>query len=432
MIQNMLESAILYTLELLKILLTCIFILKIQIKHKKTVSVALLLSILLIFMSSKYINVTYDFPTGILYLLLIFIFMSDKQSFGLVCLAYIFICIIDMALGSIVMFSLNLNIDSAAKNFPLMLLMNSVSLLLLIIPVSIIFRKRNNPLFHYFSRKNILLLIVGGLTLGIYLTATHFLGFTEGSNILKDITTLSISILSIVFLIIVFLSLSKQNQLEHLKREYELSQKALQMQQDYYTALLDKETETKSFRHDIRSHIYCMNSLYHNKKYNELGDYLSQLDTSLQELKPKLQTGNALVNAIVSDICRKHSDVRLDWHGLLPGALQITFMDLCTIFSNLLCNAFEAAETMQDKTVTVSVKILESSLLLIITNPSTSSPPTRKGRYLSTKEGYCHGFGIQNVAGCVEKNGGFFEILFENGLFTAKVTFLDAIAIAAC
>ena len=235
------------------------------------------------------------------------------------------------------------------------------------------------------------------------------------------------SCLSIIFLITGFLLLSRQNQLAHLQKEFEMSRNLLAAQKDYYLSLLEKETETRSFRHDLQNHITCLHTLYLEKDYAELGSYIAQLNSSLQQLKPEIKTGNELVNAIVTDISRRHSQVHLKWKGHLPDRLKLSSMDLCTIFSNLLSNAFEAAKQTDRKIVCVSVKALGSSLALTIANSAARAPILRRGEYVSTKEGKTHGFGIRNAVQCIQKNEGNFEASFENGLFTVQVSLLDAL-----
>lgn len=430
MIQNIVESTLLYTLELSKLFLFCTLLFKIQLKNSTAAITASLGSILLFAILSIFTDILHSgIPLGIMPGSIIIFYMASRKQFYLVILAYILTCLVDTIVSAIVMFITHSTPEHMYYNFIQSFFTNSVSLILLLLfrfkRIHIASLLKNVP------KTLILLFTIGCIALGNYIAVLQLLGFSDSDDFYKRLIILSLSILAIVFLITGFLLLSRQSQLTYLRRESELSQNLLAVQKDYYLSLLEKETETRKFRHDIQNHLTCLHALYREKDYSELGNYLSQLDISLQELKSDVTTGNKLVDAIAVNICRRHSQVQLEWKGLLPNELQISSMDLCTVFSNLLTNAFEAAEKIKPHSVHVSVKILESSLFLTITNSAASAPVVHRGEYQSTKEGKNHGFGIRNVIRCVEKNGGHFETFFENGLFTAEVILLDAIQLVS-
>ncbi len=203
------------------------------------------------------------------------------------------------------------------------------------------------------------------------------------------------------------------------------NEKLLKSQEEYYTMLLEKEEETKKFRHDIQNHIYCMHTLLNNKDYDELGRYFKRMDSDLKNLKGGIHTGNSLVNAIVNSIKNKYSDVKINWKGDIPINLCLSSMDLCTIFSNLISNAFEAACQADKKEVDVSIKVIETKLLIVVSNYTKEKPDIIDGKIKSSKKEKNHGYGIKNIKKCVENNEGDFNITFVDNIFTAEVFFND-------
>jgi len=190
--------------------------------------------------------------------------------------------------------------------------------------------------------------------------------------------------------------------------------------------LLKKEDETKKFRHDIKNHIFCMYTLFKNKKYDELERYFLDMQNTLEILRSGVNTGNVLIDAIINDISSCHKDVSLVWKGCMPNSMKISSMNLCTVFSNLISNAYEAAEKADDKRVFVSVKVLETNLFVSVKNHA-AEPVTADGSIISSKTESGHGYGISNVRQCVEEIKGSFNIGFENGVFTAEVIFPNVI-----
>ena len=157
--------------------------------------------------------------------------------------------------------------------------------------------------------------------------------------------------------------------------------------------------------------------------------YLEELGGTLEELRLKHQTGNTLVNAIVNDMCAKYPGVGLDWQGFLPVETRLSDMDMCTIFSNLLENAFYAASRCgAEGKVDVTVKTVAGALSIIIENDMAGAIDEEKGRFLTQKEDKKnHGFGTRNVKDCVAKNEGSVNFEYTEDRFRATVTLINAV-----
>lgn len=219
------------------------------------------------------------------------------------------------------------------------------------------------------------------------------------------------------------------------KRAVELQRReALELlaaQERYYTRLLEKENETRAFRHDIRGHMTCLRALCESGDTEKLRGYLDDLEGLLPEPGRTVFTGNGLVDVIVGDLLLRFPQVELKVFGCLGEDLTIAETDLCTVFSNLLSNAFEAAARCEDRTVTLRIKALGRTLLILVENPAPD-PPAPAGRDpVSTKEGPGHGYGLANVRGCLSALGGDLTLRQEGGVFEASALIPQALGGAA-
>mgnify|MGYP000801555497 FL=1 len=280
----------------------------------------------------------------------------------------------------------------------------------------------------YVSKKYALLLSIGGICLGIYVSAIQVIGFSEKQKETMNIVALVLSITSVVFIILASLLIIKENKNEQLKKEAEMNNRLLEAQKDYYTMIFQKDEETRKFRHDINNHFYCMRTLLYDKNYNELNKYLSKLNSDIVGLQNEIDTGNRMVNVITNNIKSRYSDVKFEWSGKLFENMSIFSMDLCTIFSNLLNNAFEAANKTEQKRVSVSIKRVESQLSITVSNNVKEKPNIINGELISAKNERNHGYGVKNVRRCVENNNGTLTLLFDNSVFSAEVIFYNILA----
>ncbi len=191
-------------------------------------------------------------------------------------------------------------------------------------------------------------------------------------------------------------------------------------QNEYYTMMLKKEKETKMFRHDIKQHITCIQMLCDQRKYDELSEYLIQMNTYIKELSPENATGNMYIDVIVVDLSEKFSDVIMEWIGKVP-LLSLASMDLCTLFYNLLKNAFESANKVSEKVVRVVIKKQGTNLIIQVSNHYENLQQGENGDFISTKQEKGHGYGIKNIEKCVKKYDGSYIVNTENNLFRTEI-----------
>lgn len=219
------------------------------------------------------------------------------------------------------------------------------------------------------------------------------------------------------------------SQRSYYKSLSDINLKLLESQADYYQMMIDKETETRSFRHDISNHLICLEQLLSESKINEAGEYVSSLVEKTNSLRNQIQTGNFLINVILTDLKRKYPTVNLSLNGLFPENVTLSHTDICTIFSNALENAFYAAnECTGNKFVNIETKAAGLSLYVTITNSKSNKIKIKNGIPVTTKnDSHNHGFGITNIAFAVDKNNGSFDYKADEDVFTAEIVLPDIV-----
>lgn len=228
----------------------------------------------------------------------------------------------------------------------------------------------------------------------------------------------------IIVTFIIMLKYKREN--VKIKRENKISHQLLLAQKEYYSLLLQKDEETRAFRHDIKEHMTCMRLLYEQGKTKELGEYLLQIESSVKQLIPWIETGNLYVNIVLSDLQTKHKKLSLDWTGKIPP-LTMKHMDICTLFYNLISNATESAERATDKTVRIVVKVRETSLVVVISNHFSRVIRDSVNYFRTTKTEEGHGYGLKNIRCCVAKYNGFYKTSTDNHIFSTEVILPDVI-----
>lgn len=277
------------------------------------------------------------------------------------------------------------------------------------------------------ATSNLVVLGVGMFTLSFFLAPFNLPGFRwEASSMI--IIGLCACVFCSIFLVVGLLLVNSNHTKKSYMRIAKMNEKYLQMVEEHYQTLSGKNEEVRKFRHDIKNHMLCVESLLDEKEYGEAKKYISDMRETFREMEVKYQTGNVLVNAIVNDVAGKYAGVVLGWNGFLPGKMQIGNPDLCVIFSNVLDNAFSAASgCMTGGKVDVSVQTVGNSLKILVENTMGKPIEEKQGKFITQKEDKKnHGFGIINVRERVCANGGEVRFSYTETQFTAKIILPNA------
>lgn len=242
-------------------------------------------------------------------------------------------------------------------------------------------------------------------------------------NDIYIIINIIFSLMWILFLIIVFHYIYTQIKNEIYKTEIQYNNEINNYREQYYQMVSQKNKKMTEFKHDLKQHLKILNYLISNKKYVEAETYLFKMNETAGNLINKIVTGNDIINAIVNDCYEKYTSYEVDFkcEGLFPEKLKICMMDTCTIFSNLIINAFEAAIKSQEvRFVTISIKRINEFHLITLKN-SYVVDDHNGNFFLKSSKKYSkdHGIGIGNARDKIEKNNGILEFkVFEKEIHT--------------
>ena len=129
-------------------------------------------------------------------------------------------------------------------------------------------------------------------------------------------------------------------------------------------------------------------------------------------------------SAILNEISEKHPNICLSIEGRICEKFCLSNIDICTIFSNLFDNAFEAAEKSEGKAVYIEFKYVGSSFLCTIKNIVAHKMEIINNKICTEKEDKInHGHGIDNVASCTKRNSGSITLSCTEEFFYADLMF---------
>ena len=182
----------------------------------------------------------------------------------------------------------------------------------------------------------------------------------------------------------------------------------------------------RAWRHDYHNHIQSIKAMIAMDKKEELSDYLDNLEKDLDSIDIAIRTGNVGLDAILSSkvsIARKNNiDVKCT--AKVPSNLTVTDVHLCAIVGNLIDNAIEACEKINDRTapkfIRIYIGLFKSQLYISVTNSTCEKHRKRLSELVTSKLGE-HGFGLRRIDKIAEKYDGYVNRKNEPGVFATEV-----------
>lgn len=199
----------------------------------------------------------------------------------------------------------------------------------------------------------------------------------------------------------------------------------------YHTIQLQYEQQ-KRLLHDYKNQLNCIQGLLDCGQTAEASKYITRITGNLRAQFGDLNTNHTVVNIILN---QKHQTARKKGIGMTLAINDLSKLtmqeeDLVSLLTNLLDNAIEACERLDDKNasdhkiIQFKMVIEEDQLILSVRNPVNKPVQIKNNTVVtSKKDSLCHGIGLSNVHTVVKKYHGTSVLTCEDGWFSFAAMF---------
>lgn len=200
---------------------------------------------------------------------------------------------------------------------------------------------------------------------------------------------------------------------------------------NYYKKIKKEKDKVKSLHHDIKNHIICIKNLCEDKKIDKVLEYINTMESNINncsKINQDFNTGNMILDSILrvkKSICiEKNIEFYIDID--FSKSDFINMVDICTIFSNIIDNAIEACDKINNhnlsKKIILKGKYIDRFCIISIENTKINDIKQIKKFFLTSKKNsYMHGIGLNNVKKTIEKYFGEVIINYSKNTFTIKI-----------
>ncbi len=228
-------------------------------------------------------------------------------------------------------------------------------------------------------------------------------------------------IFGIIFVLIIVLE-GKKNEEEILRLcDANMNQR--------YEETRQMHLDMQIIRHDWKNHLLAINALVQEENFEELKQYMSEISETIEKSEDYIFSGNSMTDAILNQKIElaKSKNICIDLKCDLLDKLKLSDKDICMMLANLLDNAIEAAEKVEEnRRIEIRIAKNKSMFLLKVAN-STRKKQGIIQSYFATdkKDKKLHGFGLLSVERIVKQYEGNMEIVYDDTWFETNIIIYD-------
>lgn len=193
----------------------------------------------------------------------------------------------------------------------------------------------------------------------------------------------------------------------------------------YLEKYKEENENIRELRHDLRNHVQVMQKLYEKKDSRELEKYMANLSGKTERIKEIHITGNQAADIVISGQKERAEslDIAFSCKGEFAALNRMQAVDVCTIFSNLLDNAYEASVEVKDPFISIQGVKNRNYFVVEVSNRTKNHVKITDGVALTGKKEKGHGNGMGIVTRTVKKYGGECVFQCKDNIFSCKMMF---------
>lgn len=227
---------------------------------------------------------------------------------------------------------------------------------------------------------------------------------------------------------IVLMAKFEQQQAE-LNRSYILS-KQLDTAMDGISVAMQSYKNERKLTHDFQNQMLVIRGmLEHSVPYEEINQYIGQVSNYTSSSSLAVTTHRVAVDVLLNQKYALAKQKQIAFQVRLDDLSMFPLPDnaLVVLLSNLLDNALEASEKIQEEAkryILIKMSVQKTECLLLVENAVDSPVKIEDNHVLTSKlNPEQHGYGLQNVASIIQTYDGYYTISCAENVFRFAAIF---------
>lgn len=193
--------------------------------------------------------------------------------------------------------------------------------------------------------------------------------------------------------------------------------------------LIDKQIhdvydDNRKLKHDLKNHVIILENFIKQNEKEEALNYLHSISHAVQQ-DITTRTNHSPLNYILNQksMIIYNKNIAYQKH-IYDDLTFIDPMDIVVILGNLLDNAIEASQFVEQPWIFLSIEKKSDNVMITIKNRCQNRTHSEKNQLIKTyKKGNEHGFGLKSIISSVKKYDGTYSFAFIDDYFQFVIEF---------
>ena len=192
-----------------------------------------------------------------------------------------------------------------------------------------------------------------------------------------------------------------------------------------YKAMEGQYCQMERLRHDLKNHLIGLQGLLKDREWDKMERYLHKMIQEGAVSASEAATGRRALDALLFYKRKLAEGKNIVWECDLkiPKECLIDEFDLCILFGNILDNAIEACEKLEQENIRfvhVESRMVKKCFLLEVKNGTDLQDICETG-HTGKENPEGHGFGMQNIKNIVYRYNGMLNMEIQENVFVLSV-----------
>lgn len=232
-------------------------------------------------------------------------------------------------------------------------------------------------------------------------------------------------ILLIINIILIFIFINSIKS-EKEKSKLEFANEKLDMQYKYYSMVKESQEKMKQVYHDMNNHMENIKALKNSSE--DVNKYIDNIEDEVKSSKNIYNSGNVLLDIILHEKSEDCIINNIDFNVAIDFSKCefIEQIDISSIFSNLIDNAIEACNKIDNneikKYITIKSTFIKGYYVVRCENSKVNKVLLKDNKiFTSKKDKFLHGIGIESIKSSIKKYNGELKIKDSEYKFIATI-----------
>lgn len=254
-----------------------------------------------------------------------------------------------------------------------------------------------------------------GLGTAIYIYAT-----ISDPTIQWQIFTIALAFIGLNILL--YILISQISKLQKSKYELKLLEEKLEFEKARHNDAHAIWSNIRKIQHDIKQHLTVINSQLENNEIDDCKKYIGNLLPNVEQIGKLIKSDNKILDYLINSKLSNLPNTEIIISGSIGSLADIKEFDLACLFGNILDNAIEAIQNVEEKRIEL-LFLRQNSNRIIICKNTINGSVLKTNRELNTtkKSKDSHGYGTKITEKIVSDYHGMIDYFEEFNMFGVQI-----------